>query len=221
MNRSVDFATVRLIALTSPTARHPNHIRKGRDTLKRLLCTALYCLTLTGPTLAEDRLGLHALVSVGVSAPTDELKNGYNTGLHGLLGAVYDLSPTSAILAKLEYHYFSLDVPSSWGVTGGGLTTPMFGADILLMPTIGTWSARPMITFGGGITYVSFADIFFNDGSALLGYGHAYSYFDLGGGLIFTSSTGPSLFIDARYLYIPTSGVHISFVPISVGLKFK
>ena len=198
-----------------------NFIRTGSTVSAKGLFAALLFLSVSTAASAEDRLGIHALASVGVSVPTDALKDGYNTGLHGLLGVVYDLSPTVGIMPKLEYHYFSLDVPSGMGVTGGGVTTPMFGVDWLVMPRISNWSARPMLTFGGGVSYVTSADIYFDDRTALGGSSHARAYFDLGGGLIFTSSTGPSLFISARYLFIASPGRDLAFIPISVGLKFK
>ncbi len=181
--------------------------------------TALFVtLALVVGVQAQSARPFNVYVGGGFSPLSGDYGDGWNTGFHLSVGMGSPIAPSLQIVPKIEYHSFSLD-DHGLPVSGGTLSSFMFGGDLQYNFGLPTASVRPLILGGVGFARSSVSDMTV-DGETFAGDSETKLYLDLGGGLEFKAGQKLNLFTTLRYVSVSTSGSSLGYFPFTFGVRF-
>jgi len=151
----------------------------------------------------------------GVSVPTGDLGDGWKLGFHGFGRVGFNVAPKLDILAGLDYHTFSVDDQGVSGIEGGALSTINITGDLKVNLGTPAMSANPFVLGGVGLAIESVSDLTIAGLGTFSFDSESDVFIEVGGGAEFNK-----FFIMGRYVNIFSSGSSISYLPITVGVKF-
>ncbi|MEW6413066.1 MAG: outer membrane beta-barrel protein [Candidatus Zixiibacteriota bacterium] len=197
---------------------------------KTVLICAVTLLFAVGAS-AQVPSPISVYIGGALSVPSSGNFNaGWQMGYHGMAGVGYKLSKNLMLSGKIEHHTFFFDLADFFGVDGGDTKVWMYGIDgryTLNLPAI---PLKPYVKAGSGIAKISWQEFESTDPSTTLtaavlnaGITEASAskvYFDIGGGIELKAIPAFGLFAEARYVSVATDGERMSFVPMTIGLKF-
>jgi len=169
-------------------------------------------------------LSFYAGGAISMPNSPDGFNDGYKMGWHGLAGVGYKFAPMFQVMGKLEYHDFAADL-EGLPLDGGNTKVTMFGADARYSMNMPTFPLKPFFFGGAGLAHLKLDEF---EGPTLmtptLNVGLPYTqdkmYWNIGAGLDFKTGPAWGLFVQGRYVNIATEGESVSFIPVTVGVKF-
>ena len=174
---------------------------------------------------------IYAGVGMTFGSGPDEFRDFHKEGYHMFGGLGLNLIPVIQFVGKVEYHSFSKDfdmfLPDVTDLDGGTRRVLMFGVDARLGVNVPTAPVSPFLLAGIGLARSSESDFatvleeLTDDEIAILDYENQTDfYFNIGGGIEFKFLEVLNMFVQGKYVAIKQDGDNLSFIPISVGLKF-
>ncbi len=151
----------------------------------------------------------------GLSVPTGDLGDGWKLGFHGLGRVGFNVAPKLDILAGIDYHTFSVDDQGVSGVSGGAISTINFVGDLKVNLGAPGMSTNPFVLGGVGLAIASISDLTIAGLGTFSFDSESKMFVEVGGGVEFNK-----FFVQGRYVNIFTEGSSISYLPITVGVKF-
>ena len=151
----------------------------------------------------------------GVSVPTGDAGDIWKFGFHGLGRVGFNVAPKLDILAGVDFHTFSFDDQGASGFSGGGLTSINLTGDLKVNLGAPGMSTNPFVLGGVGLGIAKASDLTVTGVGTFVGDSESKAFIEVGGGAEFNK-----FFILGRYVSIFTSGSSISYIPITVGVKF-
>lgn len=202
--------------------------------MKRIVLTfitLMFVLTVTNIEASTQPFNLYAGAGMTFGSAPDEFRDFHNEGYHIFGGLGLNLMPLIQFVGKVEYHSFSKDfdmfLPSVADIDGGTRRVLMFGVDARLGVNVPTAPVTPYLFGGIGLArstetdYQTMLEDLTDDELAILGYENQTDlYFNIGGGIEFKFLEILNMFVQGKYTVIKQDGDNLSFIPISVGLKF-
>jgi opacity protein-like surface antigen len=148
------------------------------------------------------------------TSPDNTFKSAYKTGYHGMVGIGLGSMPMMQFVGKAELYSFPSDVSGL-----GDFSSLMFGADVRFSMGVPAAPARPFVFGGGGLAHVKIGES--NAGGFTIPSASDNNfYYNVGAGLEFNASPSMKLFVQTKYVGVHSGGDNLSFIPITVGLKF-
>lgn len=193
--------------------------------MKKLLVILAIMLLAAGVS-AQVSSPVSVYLGGALSVPAGgDFNTGWRWGYHGWAGVGYKMGAGLRVTGKVEYHDFFFDMMDLVGIEGGDTKVWMYGVDGRYKLNIPAVPIKPFVLAGGGIARVSWDEF---EGTSLAastlnaGIPDPVSkvYFNFGGGLELLALPTFGLFAEARYVSIATEGERMSFVPMSIGLRF-
>lgn len=184
---------------------------------KFLVLVAILLLALSAG--AKEAKHARVYVGAGLGVPTGDAGDGWNTGFHGQVGLGFSAGPRLEIIPRLGYHSFSLD-DQGLGISGGGLSVFMVGADAKLAFADAPKRTIPYAFGGLGLANASFGDMTIPGFGTVPGDSETKLYINVGGGLDFNNSSKTPFFAEARLVSVSTSGSSITYIPLTFGMRF-
>lgn len=202
--------------------------------MRKILGTFLILLLAVATTNAQGPpkpFNLYAGVGMTFSSGPDEFRDFHKEGYHMFGGVGLNLIPVIQFVGKVEYHSFSKDfdmfLPSVSDLDGGTRKLLMFGVDARLGVSVPTAPVSPYLLAGIGLARSSEGDFetvledLTEEEIDILDYENQTDfYFNIGGGIEFKFLQVLNMFVQGKYVAIKQDGDNLSFIPISVGLKF-
>jgi len=190
--------------------------------MRRVILALSILLVFALSTSAQVLKPFNVYVGGGVSLPMspEVFKDNWKIGFHGTVGVGYKAAPTVQIVGKAEYHSIPFDWGDISGVSGFSLNALMFGVDGRFVFGAPDAPAKPLLFAGLGVANVSFSDLEGPGVSVPITVEETKVYFNAGGGVEFKAGPTITIFIQASYVSIATSGEATGFVPITAGIKF-
>ncbi len=197
---------------------------------KTILVCAIVLLFAVGAS-AQVSSPISVYLGGALSVPSSGSFNaGWQMGYHGMVGVGYKLSKNLMVAGKIERHTFFFDMADFFGLDGGDTKVWMYGIDGRYTLNIPAVPLKPYVTAGSGIAKVSWQEFESTDPSTSLTAAvfnatiaeasTSKVYFDIGGGIELKAIPAFGLFVEARYVSIATDGERMSFVPMTIGMKF-
>jgi opacity protein-like surface antigen len=136
--------------------------------------------------------------------------------------------PNLQVVGKVEYNRFGFDFDDgsqSFLTDGGQQNTWLFGGDARMSFNLPASPIKPFAFAGAGMARISVSDFegtdlvlttAINDGLESV----SEFYWNIGAGAEMKISPMVSFFAQARYINVATEGDALTWVPISLGLKF-
>jgi len=158
-------------------------------------------------------------LGAGTSVPLGDLNDGWKMGFHGYGRMDFAVSPKLDVLAGADYHFFSLEDQPDTSVEGGTFSTINLTGDFKVNLGTPDKGANPYLLGGIGLAIQNISDSSF----AVSAQSRSLKSFDtktnalieIGGGVELKT-----LFIQGRYVNILSDSTSISYIPITVGVKF-
>jgi hypothetical protein len=175
--------------------------------MKRIVSIAVAAGAALALTAATAQAQVALGVGGGLSIPTGDFGDAAKTGWNALANVGYNMPSGLGVRGDFFYgqHSFKGGLDAKWKLAGGlgnllynfpgkSTVTPYVMGTVgfvnLKASATGASASETKITFGGG------------------------------GGVKFKAGTDASIFAEARYLTINTSGSNANFIPITVGVSF-
>lgn len=189
-----------------------------------LILGIVFVFALGASAQVPTPLSFYAGGAISLPTSPDGFNDGYNMGWHGTAGVGYKFAPLFQVMGKFEYHDFAANL-EGLPLDGGNAKVAMFGADARYSMNMPTFPLKPYFFGGGGLAHVKLDEY---SGPSLmtsvLNVGLPYTqdkmYWNFGAGFDFKTGPAWGLFVQGRYVNIATEGEAISFIPVSVGVKF-
>lgn len=170
----------------------------------------------------EKPVKMSYYLGLGASVTVSDLAKGWNAGYHGLGRIGFEASPVLSILAGFEYHYFSFKDQPDTSVSGSNFTSRNFIGELKLNLASPAHGVNPYFFAGAGLaitrisdsTYRIYNDTLVNRG-AVTYKTETDALIEFGAGLEYKI-----LFIQCRYLSVLSDSTTVSYVPITLGVKF-
>jgi hypothetical protein len=204
--------------------------------MKKLILTLIALLVMSAVSMAQvgtpgSPVSWYAGAFLSLPTSPEGFTDNWKLGYHGMVGAGFNVAPKIQMIGKIEYHKFGADIdavaPGSTGVDGGGINTWMFGADAKMNLGAPAVPMKPYILGGLGIASLKFNEYETSDtalatslNSGSTGETVSKVYFNFGGGVEFGLGPKTSWFLQARYVSVATEGSALTYIPLTVGLKF-
>lgn len=202
--------------------------------MRKLLCAFLILILVTATADAQappKPFNVYAGVGMTFTSGPDEFRDFHKEGYHMFGGLGLNLIPVIQLVGKVEYHSFSKDfdmfLPDVSDLDGGTRRVLMFGVDARLGVNVPTAPVTPYLFAGLGLARSSETDFetvledLSEDEIAILDYENQTDlYFNIGGGIEFKFLEVLNMFVQGKYTTIKQDGDNLTFIPISVGLKF-
>jgi hypothetical protein len=186
--------------------------------VKRVVTVALVIVALAAIAQAQSSRPASFYVGAGISPISGDYGKAWKMGFHGSLGVGITTAPGLQIVPKVEYHAFPLD-KQGYPVSGGTLSTMMFGGDVRYQLGLPEASARPMILGGIGMARASVSTL--SGGGESITFGSETKvYFEFGGGVVFKAGPSTKVFVTVRYTSVALTGQSFNYIPITLGLVF-
>lgn len=158
-------------------------------------------------------------LGLGSSLPMGGLDDRWNQGLHIFGRLNFASSPILSVWAGVDYHRF----PFEAGEETPGFKSINFSGDLKIKLAFSASGINPYFFGGAGIATVSKTDYFFykpSDTSAVIQVlgdfpTKSYPLVELGGG-----ADCKKFFFHVRYLNIFSDNTTVSYIPITLGVKF-
>lgn len=197
---------------------------------KALLSIAVLMIFATGASAQVPSSPFSFYVGGALSVPSspDAFTETYNTGFHAFGGVGYSVLPAFQVIGKVEYNRFSFDFDNS-GQTmltdGGQQNVWLFGADGKYSFNLPASPVKPYAFGGLGMARLSTSDFEGTDLALTTAINDGLQstsefYWNIGAGAEFSLSPMVSLFAQARYINVATEGDALTWIPVSLGLKF-
>lgn len=151
----------------------------------------------------------------GVSVPTGTLGDGWKMGFHGNGKIGFTATPKIDILGSVAYHSFPLDDQGVSGVDGGTISTILIGGDARMNFGVPAAPTMPYALAGAGLGILSASDVTSGGTTILTVDSETKPYIEFGGGVEMQK-----FFAEIKYVIVLTSGESLTFLPITVGVKF-
>jgi hypothetical protein len=173
---------------------------------------------------------LYAGGAISLPQSPSAFKDGYKSGLSGMVGFGWKLMPNLQAVLKAELHSFKVDfaqqglATSYPALTGGTNNMWMFGVDGRYSLGLPAAPIKPFLIGGAGLASISQTD-FAGDPLAtslnsVLPTSQSKMYWNIGAGVELKGTPLMGLFAQVRYVSVATDGTASNFVPITLGLKF-
>jgi hypothetical protein len=175
--------------------------------MKRIVCFAFAA----GAALVLTAAAAQAQVAVGVggglSIPTGDFGDAAKTGWNALANVAYNMPSGLGVRGDFFYgqHSFKGGIDAKWKLAGG------LGNVLYNFP--GKSTVTPYVIGSVGFMNLKASASGASDSETKLTFGG-------GGGIKLKAGTDGSVFAEARYLTINTTGSNANFIPISVGVSF-
>lgn len=153
----------------------------------------------------------------GATVPTGDFNNSHNTGWNAMALLAFQM-PTTPVGMRIEANYAHLNgqdpsLISHSRIWSGTLDLTLGANDLMVTPyAIGGIGLYNLKTFRGGST-VSVSPP--TDEGSVTKFG-----WNVGGGLQFHTTGNATIFTEARFTSVMTSGGHTDFVPVEFGIMF-
>jgi hypothetical protein len=173
------------------------------------LCAAVAVTIVMSATVAEAQSPIRFGLAGGLSLPTGEDKDLFESGFHGqvMLGFGMMALPVK-LRADLSYHSFG----GKEDVLGADSDLRIISGAVNAIVGMGGIGVKPYLSGGLGM-YNGKVEAFGTDDSS--------TEFGLNGGIgLEFSLTGMSTFIEARYIHIFTEDEATQIIPITFGIMF-
>lgn len=186
-----------------------------------LIATILALATAVQPGGREERT-VNLYLGTGLAIPTGNAGKGWNLGFHGEFGVGFIAVPHVEIVPTMAYHIFSLDKQGSTA-RGGTLSVLTVGGDLKISFGGKYQQTRPFLFAGAGLGNASVDAVtvpaWYGSRTAS-GASETKMYFDLGAGVDIESSLTTAVNLRMKFVNVSTSGSAITYIPLSVGLRF-
>lgn len=190
--------------------------------MKKLLFVFALSLLLTAGVSAQVSKPFNIYAGGGLTLAQGDFGELYKNGFHGLGALGFNAAPMFQLLAKAEYHTFSIDVADM----DASLNTILVGADLKLAPTLPASPIKPFGMAGAGFASTKAEATIdlgsFIPGAEIVGESDRQTdfYFEIGAGAEFSAGPSMALFAMVRYISIQSDGESTNFIPVTVGIKF-
>ncbi len=184
---------------------------------KIVLLTAMIVLIAAGAFAQVPSKPFSLYVGGGMNMPTSPdgtFKSAYKTGYHGMAAIGLGSMPMMQFVGKAEYFSFASDASGL-----GDFTSMLFGADVRFSLGVPAAPAKPFLFGGGGLAHSKVGETTVGSLTFPSASDNNF-YYNIGGGLEFNAGPSLKLFVQTTYVAIHSNGDNLSFVPITVGLKF-
>lgn len=202
--------------------------------MKKLFLTLIALLVMSAVSMAQvgrpgSPVSWYAGAALSMPTSPQGFTDGWKLGLHGMVGAGFNVAPKIQMVGKIEYHKFGYDFDAAniSNAEGGGINTWMFGVDGKMNLGAPAVPMKPYVLGGLGIASLKFNEYTSTDtalatslNSGTTGETMSKVYFNFGGGVEFPMGPKTCFFVQARYVSIATEGSSTAFIPLTVGLKF-
>ncbi|UCE24781.1 MAG: outer membrane beta-barrel protein [Candidatus Zixiibacteriota bacterium] len=193
--------------------------------MKKALMTTAILLVFAFGASAQVTTPVSLYLGGAMSVPSGTFNEGWQMGYHGLAGVGYKMAPCFQVAGKVEYHNFGFNMTDLLGIDGGATKVWMYGVDgryAFGMPTV---PFKPFLMAGTGFARLQWDEF---EGTSLItaalneGIPDPVTkvYFNFGAGMELKTIPSFSLFVQARYVTVATEGGSLSFIPMSIGVKF-
>lgn len=191
-----------------------------------MVLALLICFTAVASAQVSSPMSVYAGGALSVPAGGDFFKNAFKTGYHGWVGVGMSTAPRMSLIGKIEYTSFSSEAAGLLGTTGGTEKILMFGVDGKFSLGLPAAPIKPFLFGGLGMANVK-QDDFSNSNSLITSAlnttvieSETKFYFNVGAGLDLFSGPAFSIFAQAKYVSIATTGASTQFIPFSIGARF-
>ena len=195
--------------------------------MKKLLLIAfvLTVFVLGANAQVPTPFSFYAGGAVSVPSSPDGFKDGFKTGYHGMIGAGYKALPMLQVVGKVEYHNFGFDFGDLSGIDGGNSKVWMFGADGRYNFNLPAAPVAPFVFGGLGMANVkqsefSGTSLITSTLNATVPEDQNKMYWNIGAGFDWKVSPTIKLFLQGRYVNVNMDGDAMTFIPVTVGLRF-
>lgn len=173
------------------------------------LLAAVAVTVVMSATVAEAQSPIRFGIAGGLSLPTGEDKDFFDTGFHGQVMLGFGMMALPAKLrADVSYHSFG----GKDGTLASGADARVISGAVNAIVGMGGIGVKPYLSGGLGM-YNTKIEAFGEEDSA--------TDFGLNGGIgLEFSLTGMSTFLEARYVHIFTEGEATQIIPITFGILF-
>ncbi|MDD4051240.1 MAG: outer membrane beta-barrel protein [candidate division Zixibacteria bacterium] len=187
--------------------------------MKMFLLSLAVMLCLAAFVSAQDVKPIDIYIGGGLSLPNspDFFKDYWKTGYHGLAGVGFKAFPGFSLVGMAEYHSFPIDAE---GVDGGSFNFFLFTVNGRLALDIPAAPIKPYFLGGIGLANSKISDITEGDETFKFIGSETDLCFNVGAGLEFKAGPAAAIFIQGRYVYINTEGDALTYIPITLGVKF-
>ncbi|MCH7691602.1 MAG: outer membrane beta-barrel protein [candidate division Zixibacteria bacterium] len=153
-------------------------------------------------------------LGVGASIPTGDLADGWNIGFHATGRAGFSVAPKLELLVGADFHIFGLDNQVT-NIEGGSLSSINLSGDLKIDLGTPDMSASPYLLGGGGLAIWSIGDITIPGFGVVRSDSESDFFIEAGVGVVLNH-----LFLQVKYVNIFSKGSSISYIPLTVGVKF-
>ena len=195
--------------------------------MKKLLLTLgiLVLFALSASAQIPTPFSFYAGGALSVPSSPEGFSDGWKTGYHGMAGVGYKMSPKFQLVGKLEYHNFSADVSNYPDLDGGNAKIMMYGVDGRFSLGLPMTPIKPFFFGGGGIAHVEWdeftgTNLITSTLNSYLPEAENKFYYNAGAGVEFAFGPTMNFFVQGRYVSVATEGEKMSYIPITLGLKF-
>jgi hypothetical protein len=182
-----------------------------------LVVFAIVLLALSAGAAESKHMPVY--IGAGFSVPTGDAGDGWNVGFHGQVGFGIAAGPRIEIIPTVGYHTFALDKQGTT-VSGGGLSVLMFGGDCKISFVDARQKTAPYILGGLGVGNAKISDVTIPGYGTLSGDSETKVYFNFGAGVDIGTASSTAFFVQGRFVSVSTSGSAITYIPLTVGLRF-
>jgi len=166
---------------------------------------------------AERTSTITGILGGGASMVSGEFSDLWKLGFNAFLGARIRVAPDLQLVPKVEYHSFSL-VQGASPVTGGRLSSLLFGGAAIMEVGSSRSSTRPFGIGGGGFTSVSISAMK-SGGESVGRVEETRPYFELGLGLTFRVSPSAQFVIMGRFVSVFFEESTLNYFPLTVAFR--
>lgn len=184
---------------------------------KIVLLTAMIVMIGAGAFAQVPSKPFNLYAGAGMNMPTSPdgtFKSAYKTGYHGMAAIGLSSMPMMQLVGKVGYFNFASNESGL-----GNFSAVTFGADARFSFGVPAAPARPFAFAGGGLAHLTVGESSFGAFSVPSVSDNKF-YYNVGAGLEFNASPTLKLFVQSTYVGVHSNGESLSFVPLTVGIKF-
>ena len=198
--------------------------------MKKLLILTVILAFVALSANAQISKPFNIYAGAGLSLPMgpDAIKDTYKTGIQGLGGVGFSMGPKFQLVGNIGYNSFAMDWEqleqtlslSLTDMSGGSLIAFTIGVDGKFDLGLPAAPMTPFLVGGAGLAMLSISDVSDGTFSVPVSYDATKVYFEFGAGVEFKAGPAFNMFLMGKYVNIATEGESLSYVPVTLGVKF-